>query len=225
MVRISPHAPLGNSKCEPGGPVNRTGNGTESAVNRRGEAALPTQHGQFRVVAYAGEDGKEHLAVVHGDPTSVEPLPVRLHSSCVTGDVFASLRCDCGEQLAAALDRITATGAGIVLYLDQEGRGIGLANKIAAYEHQDAGADTVDANTMLGLPVDGRNYAPAAAMLRDLGVSSIALMTNNPKKASALRDAGVAVSRAPIEIEPNPHNRAYLQTKSERLGHELSPPD
>ncbi|MEM8924997.1 MAG: GTP cyclohydrolase II [Actinomycetota bacterium] len=196
----------------------------ETAVTRVGRAKLPTEHGTFAVYAYVDPAEGEHLALVFGTPEPDRPVPVRLHSSCVTGDVFASLRCDCGQQLDEAIRRITDAGAGVVLYLDQEGRGIGLANKIRAYEKQDAGYDTVDANTTLGFEADQREYSPAAHILDDLGVTYAELLTNNPRKAEALRGLGVKVDRVPLQVPSNPHNRAYLATKVQRLGHRFEAP-
>ncbi len=193
-----------------------------NGLTKAGRATLPTAHGTFIVHAYTDADAGEHLALVFGDPGSGSSVPVRLHSSCVTGDVFASLRCDCGQQLDEAIRRITSAGAGVVLYLDQEGRGIGLANKIRAYERQDGGLDTVDANVALGFEADHRNYAPAAWVLHDLGVTHVELLTNNPRKADALRRLGVTVDRSPIVVPPNPHNEQYLATKASRLGHEFA---
>jgi 3,4-dihydroxy 2-butanone 4-phosphate synthase/GTP cyclohydrolase II len=194
-------------------------------LSRVARAKLPTANGLFMVHAYIDDDG-EHLALVHGDPEAdrARPVPVRLHSACITGDVFASLKCDCGQQLEAAIDRITTAGAGVVLYLDQEGRGIGLANKMRAYEQQDAGLDTVDANTVLGFEADQRDYGVAARILDDLGIGHVELLTNNPRKAAALRAHGVTVDRVPLEIEANTYNRRYLATKAARLGHQLDEP-
>ncbi|GHD70000.1 GTP cyclohydrolase II [Jeongeupia chitinilytica] len=196
---------------------------TQAAVEKAGVARLPTPHGVFMAHAYrSGLDGVEHLAVVMGDPAGEATL-VRLHSECLTGDVFGSLRCDCGEQLNKALERIAREGRGVLLYLrGQEGRGIGLAHKIRAYELQDSGLDTVDANLALGLPVDARSYEAAVAMLRDLGVTSVRLMSNNPKKIAALEAAGLPVrQREPHAVDPNPENRHYLATKRQRMGHLL----
>ncbi|MEM7341118.1 MAG: GTP cyclohydrolase II [Actinomycetota bacterium] len=190
-------------------------------LQRVARAMLPTAHGTFTVYAYEGAGDGEHLALVFGDPEPGATVPVRMHSACITGDVFASSKCDCGQQLDEAIRRIVDAGAGVILYLDQEGRGIGLANKIRAYERQDAGYDTVDANTTLGFAADQRDYASAALMLRDLGVTHVGLFTNNPRKADALRKSGLRVDRVPLVITPNPRNEMYLQTKARRLGHEL----
>lgn len=191
-------------------------------VTRIDEAQLPTQHGNFRVVAYT-EDGtdKDHLAIIAGDVRGKHGVLVRMHSECLTGDVLGSKRCDCGAQLDLALERIAEEG-GVVLYLRQEGRGIGLANKIRAYRLQDEGRDTVDANTELGFPADARCYTVAAQMLNDLGVQCVRLMTNNPAKVEALQRKGIEVAvREPHEIPPLDENRAYLATKRDRMRHEL----
>ncbi|WP_419908298.1 GTP cyclohydrolase II [Candidatus Poriferisodalis sp.] len=195
---------------------------TPHTLERVGEAKLPTKHGLFTIFAYTGEGAGEHVALVFGDPHSRRGgVPVRMHSSCVTGDVFGSLRCDCGQQLELAIQHVTSAGAGAILYLDQEGRGIGLANKIRAYECQDAGFDTVDANTTLGFEADQRDYAPAAWILRDLGIADVELLTNNPHKAESLREHGIAVERVPLAVVPNLYNHRYLETKARRLGHQL----
>ncbi len=194
---------------------------TPRTLERVGEAQLPTKHGLFTIFAYIGEGVGEHVALLFGDPRSRRKVPVRMHSSCVTGDVFGSLRCDCGQQLELAIQHVTSSGAGAILYLDQEGRGIGLANKIRAYQCQDTGFDTVDANTTLGFEADQRDYAPAALILRDLGITDIDLLTNNPHKAASLRENGITVERVPLAVVPNPHNHGYLETKARRLGHQL----
>lgn len=193
----------------------------EATIERYAEARLPTRSGPFRVVVYREIDGdKEHLAVIAGDVSGAEDLLVRVHSECLTGEVLHSLKCDCRDQLDLALQRIQAAGKGAVLYLRQEGRGIGLGNKIRAYAKQDEGLDTVDANLALGFEDDQRGYQMAADMLRDLGVASVALMTNNPRKVEGLENDGVKVTRRePHEIEAHEHNRDYLKTKQDRLGH------
>ncbi len=193
-----------------------------SAV-RGAEASLPTPRGDMRIVAYRDiGSGKEHAALVRGDVDGAEDVLVRVHSECLTGDLFASMRCDCGAQLEASLDAIADEGRGLVLYLRQEGRGIGLIEKIAAYELQEQGFDTVEANLELGHPEDARTYDAARDMLRDLGVRSMRLLTNNPGKVEALRALGFDITqRVPLEIEPHAGNRAYLRTKKERMGHEL----
>ena len=189
-------------------------------VERIGSARLPTVHGEFRAVSYRADDGNEHVAIIAGEPVGRGVL-CRLHSECLTGDVLGSLRCDCGDQLAAALRSIADEGRGVVVYLcGHEGRGIGLANKIRAYELQDGGLDTVDANTAQGLPVDAREYDVAAAILIDLGIGSVRLMSNNPAKATGLVEHGVAVDElVPIEVPTQPERAGYLRTKVERLGH------
>lgn len=192
-------------------------------VQRLGSARLPTLYGEFTVTVYRDRGGKEHLAVYMGDLGGPPPL-VRLHSECLTGDAFGSIRCDCGEQLQAALKYIADEGRGILLYLRQEGRGIGLANKIQAYALQDQGMDTVEANLHLGFPADGRNYADAADILKDLNVHSIRLVTNNPKKVMELQACAIqVVERVRFHIEPCAENHAYLQTKALKLGHLLHP--
>jgi len=184
-------------------------------------AKLPSRFGEFRVVAFwNNRDRKDHLAIVRGDVVGAEGVAVRLHSECLTGDVLGSLRCDCRDQLETALARIGGLERGVVLYLRQEGRGIGLANKIRAYALQDRGLDTVEANLALGFRDDERDYAVAAHMLHSLGLGPIHLMTNNPDKVSQLQKHGVQVaSRLPHLLPPNPHNRFYLETKARRSGH------
>ncbi len=184
------------------------------------ETTLPTRYGTFRLRAYQRLGGEEiDLALVYGD-VGDDAVLVRLHSECLTGDVFGSQRCDCGEQLEAALSRIAAEGRGIIVYLRQEGRGIGLLNKLRAYHLQDQGLDTVEANLQLGFPADLRNYREAAIILRDLGVERIRLMTNNPRKVAALEELGFTiVERVPLELPPTEHNRRYLRTKRDKLGH------
>jgi GTP cyclohydrolase II len=186
-------------------------------------ADLPSRFGQFQVVAfYNNQDGKEHAAFVHGDITGAEDVPVRLHSECLTGDVAGSLRCDCRDQLETALRTIGSMDNGILLYLRQEGRGIGLTNKIRAYGLQDHGYDTVEANLALGFHDDERDYSIAAHMLDSLKVRSIRLMTNNPKKMNALADYGIKVNgRIPLIIPPNRYNAFYLATKAKKSGHLL----
>ncbi|HVP19040.1 MAG TPA: GTP cyclohydrolase II [Spirochaetia bacterium] len=186
-------------------------------------AELPSRFGQFQVVAFwNNRDGKEHAALVHGDVTGAEDVPVRLHSECLTGDAIGSLRCDCRDQLEAALRAIGKMDRGILLYLRQEGRGIGFLNKIRAYGLQDNGMDTVEANLALGFRDDERDYSVAAHMLLSLKVKSIRLMTNNPRKIGGLQALGVTVSgRIPLVIPPNPYNRFYLETKKEKSGHLL----
>lgn len=185
-------------------------------------AALPTRFGEFQVVAFEANDHKEHVALVRGDLQGAQDVPTRLHSECLTGDALGSLRCDCRDQLEAAMGVLGGLSAGLLLYLRQEGRGIGLANKIRAYQLQDAGLDTVDANLALGFRDDERDYAIAAHILRTLGVESIRLMTNNPRKIEQLRHYGVRITgRIPHVLPPNDHNRFYLETKANRSGHFL----
>jgi GTP cyclohydrolase II len=186
-------------------------------------AALPTRFGEFEICVFEidGAPG-EACALVHGSLEAPTPPLVRLHSECITGDVLGSLRCDCGEQLNASLALIAREDAGVLLYLPQEGRGIGLSNKIRAYALQDRGLDTVDANLALGLPVDRREYASAAAILRRLGVERVRLLTNNPLKHQALEEHGVEVAeRVPLMMPPNSVNHDYLRTKADRMGHLL----
>ncbi len=189
------------------------------------ETLLPTKRGYFRVRAYRDlSDGSEPVAIYCGEVEGHTEVPVRVHDECFTAEVLGSLKCDCREQLEFALDTIRRHGRGVVVYLRQEGRGIGLANKIAAYALQEEGHDTVDANRLLGLPDDQRRYDAAARILEDLGVHSIQLLTNNPHKLSALRDLGVEISaRLPVLVGANPHSAGYLQAKSERMGHMLGP--
>lgn len=186
-------------------------------------AALPTRYGQFRIVAFVNNvDDKEHIAIVQGDVEGKKNVLTRIHSECMTGDVFGSLKCDCGPQLERALEEIADDEVGIILYMRQEGRGIGLANKIKAYSLQDGGMDTVEANLHLGFDDDLRDYDISAEMLKLLGVRSISLMTNNPGKVEGLREAGVRVNqRVPHKTTPNPHNFAYLETKRNKSGHLL----
>ena len=189
------------------------------------DAKLPTPYADFRLRVYLSDDGKEHLALILGELGGKTPPLVRMHSECLTGDALFSMRCDCGFQLQHALQRIASEKRGALLYLRQEGRGIGLANKIRAYALQDRGADTVQANVRLGFAPDLRDYAVAVGILRDLGVSKLRLMTNNPRKVEALTAGGVEVTeRVPIECGRNPHNDAYLTTKADKLGHLMQVP-
>jgi 3,4-dihydroxy 2-butanone 4-phosphate synthase/GTP cyclohydrolase II len=196
----------------------------ERLVQKVAEAKLPTQFGNFRVFAYRSTtDPDEHLAIVMGDVNTDDPVLVRVHSQCLTGDVFHSLRCDCGEQIEMAMKRIAEEGRGVVLYLRQEGRGIGIHNKIKAYALQDKGMDTVEANISLGFKADQRDYGIGAQILADLGVRKMRLMTNNPKKMSGLGSYGLTITeQLPITTKPNPHNRRYLQTKQKKMGHLLA---
>jgi 3,4-dihydroxy 2-butanone 4-phosphate synthase / GTP cyclohydrolase II len=195
----------------------------DKLVERVVQTGLPTGFGDFQVVGYRSlVDEKHHVALVKGEVDGKEDVLVRVHSECLTGDVFHSLRCDCGEQLESALSMIEREGQGVLLYLAQEGRGIGLLNKLRAYKLQEEGLDTVDANLQLGLPADLRDYGIGAQILVDLGLTSIRILTNNPKKIRGLEGYGLSVSaQVPIEHVPNPHNEAYLRAKKERMGHTL----
>ena len=192
-------------------------------IERVAEAKLPTHHGDFRVIAYSSVlDGREHIALVKGDLSTKANVLVRMHSECMTGDVFASLRCDCGEQLGAAMKQIEAEGQGAIVYLRQEGRGIGLGNKLKAYSLQDEGLDTVEANEKLGFKPDLRDYGIGAQILLDLGLHSIRLLTNNPRKIVGLDGYDIEITGVePLRMEPGTHNEHYLETKRSKLGHIL----
>ncbi len=194
-----------------------------SDATRRAEALIPTPYGNFKMIAYAGdaEDYTPHLALVHPDMDPNSEVIVRLHSECITGDLFGSKRCDCGEQLDRAM-RLTAAGKGVVIYLRQEGRGIGIINKLKAYQLQDQGMDTIEANLHLGLEVDARHYDVAHGILRDLGVSRIQLLTNNPLKVDSFGEGPIEVMRRlPIIVDPRNENKGYLRTKQLDMGHWL----
>jgi 3,4-dihydroxy 2-butanone 4-phosphate synthase/GTP cyclohydrolase II len=196
----------------------------EPLVARGPEVKLPTSHGDLTAIAFTSTlDGETHLAIIAGKPMGKQNVLVRVHSECLTGDVFGSRRCDCGEQLNASLERIATEGEGIVVYLrGQEGRGIGVAHKLEAYQLQEQGFDTVDANVELGLPVDSREYGIGAQILADLDITTIRLMTNNPAKRAALTGFGLEITeRVPLQSHANPENIAYLQTKRDRMGHLL----
>jgi 3,4-dihydroxy 2-butanone 4-phosphate synthase / GTP cyclohydrolase II len=193
----------------------------ESLIRREVEVDMPTEHGHFKLVAFEQVNTQDvHMALIKGRWEKDEPIMVRVHSSCVTGDIFGSCRCDCGPQLHHAMDMVSREGKGIVLYMKQEGRGIGLLNKLRAYKLQEEGLDTVEANQQLGFDMDERDYGIGAQILRDLGVTKIRLITNNPKKRVGLMGYGLEiVENLPIEIVPNPHNERYLMTKRDKLGH------
>lgn len=193
----------------------------ERLVHRVAEAKLPTEYGEFTVMAYKSTiDPEEHIALVTGDVTTEEPVLVRVHSECLTGDVFGSLRCDCGQQLAIAMRAIATEGRGVFLYMRQEGRGIGLHNKLRAYALQDEGVDTVEANELLGFAADLRDYGIGAQILADIGLQSIRLLTNNPRKVVGLEGHGLkVVESVPIVAPPNSYNACYLKTKGTKLGH------
>lgn len=193
----------------------------ESLIERMVSVNMPTTHGEFEMVAYRHkESNEEHLALIKGTWKEDEPVMVRVHSSCMTGDIFGSCRCDCGPQLHNAMEMINKEGKGVILYMNQEGRGIGLMNKLLAYKLQEQGLDTVDANLQLGFKMDERDYGVGAQILRDLGVGKMRLMTNNPTKRAGLIGYGLEIVESiPIEITPNPHNQQYLETKRDKMGH------
>lgn len=195
----------------------------ESNIQKQIEVDMPTAFGDFRLVAYEQVDTKEvHMALIKGEWIPNEPVMVRVHSSCVTGDIFGSCRCDCGSQLHSAMKMVEREGKGVVLYMKQEGRGIGLINKLKAYKLQEQGLDTVEANLQLGFDMDNRDYGIGAQILHDLGIRKLRLITNNPKKRVGLMGYGLEiVENVPIEIAPNPHNEKYLLTKRDKLGHSI----
>ena len=195
----------------------------ESIIKQGEESTLPTRHGTFRIIPFRQKsNGLEHVALVKGEWEKDEPVLVRVHSSCLTGDVFESYRCDCGSQLHEAMERIDRAGKGVVVYINQEGRGIGIFNKIHAYKLQDEGFDTVEANEQLGFKADERDYGVGASILRAVGVSHMRLMTNNPVKRTGLEGYGLIIDEiVPIEIEPNEYNRHYLETKRDKMGHNI----
>jgi 3,4-dihydroxy 2-butanone 4-phosphate synthase/GTP cyclohydrolase II len=196
---------------------------TESLIKRGEEVSLPTRFGDFRIIPFLQKsNNKEHVALVKGEWNPGEAIPVRVHSSCMTGDIFGSLRCECGDQLHAAMDYIEKEGRGVIVYMMQEGRGIGLINKIAAYKLQDQGLDTVEANIHLGFRADERDYGVGAQILRSLEVSKMVLLTNNPVKRVGLEAFGLEVVKVvPLEVKPNKFNARYLKTKRDRMGHNL----
>lgn len=195
----------------------------DPTIHRQVAARIPTRYGTFQLVLFtSSHDCKEHMALVMGDVEGGENVIVRVHSECFTGDVLGSLRCDCGEQLERAMQLVSDAGRGVILYMRQEGRGIGLLDKLRAYNLQDEGLDTVEANLRLGHQPDERDYTVAALMLKDLGIRSVNLITNNPRKINELRGLGVIVhQRMPIEVAPHPENLHYLRTKAKRMDHLL----
>jgi 3,4-dihydroxy 2-butanone 4-phosphate synthase/GTP cyclohydrolase II len=195
----------------------------ESLIEEEVRVKMPTKHGDFDLVAFRQKNtGEQHIALIKGSWTEDEPVLTRVHSSCFTGDILHSLRCDCGEQLQAAMEMVEREGKGCVLYMNQEGRGIGLINKLKAYKLQEQGKDTVEANLALGFKMDERDYGVGAQILRHLGITKLRLMSNNPRKRAGLLGYGIEiVDTVPIEIVPNPHNEFYLQTKRDKLGHEI----
>lgn len=196
----------------------------ESLIERGEEVKLPTQFGDFRIIPFRQKsNGVEHVALIKGNWEHGEPILVRVHSSCMTGDIFGSLRCECGDQLHKAMELIEAEGKGVIVYMMQEGRGIGLINKIAAYKLQDQGLDTIEANVHLGFNPDERDYGVGAQILRNLGVCKMKLLTNNPVKRVGLEGFGLEVVKVlPVEIKPNKHNKKYLKTKRDKMGHHLN---
>lgn len=199
---------------------------TDSLIEEIVRVDMPTQYGHFKLIAFREKNtSNEHLALIKGEWRKEEPVLVRVHSSCFTGDILGSFRCDCGEQLHKAMQMVEKEGTGVILYMNQEGRGIGLVNKLKAYKLQENGMDTVEANLHLGFPMDKRDYGVGAQILRYLGISKLRLISNNPRKRAGLLGYGLEiVETVPIEIHPNPHNEKYLQTKRDKLGHEILAP-
>ena len=195
----------------------------ESLIKREIDVKMPTRFGDFELICYSQlSDGMQHLVIKKGEWHKDEPILVRVHSSCMTGDIFGSCRCDCGDQLHQAMNMIQKEGKGVILYMNQEGRGIGLLNKLKAYKLQEQGMDTVDANIELGFKMDERDYGIGAQILRDLGISKMKLMSNNPKKRTGLIGYGLQIiENISIITKPNVHNQGYLDTKKEKMGHEL----
>ncbi len=196
---------------------------SDSLIEEIVRVEMPTKYGEFQLIAFLEKTTQnEHLALVKGEWQKDEPVLVRVHSSCFTGDILGSLRCDCGEQLHAAMQLVQSEGKGAILYMSQEGRGIGLVNKLKAYKLQENGMDTVEANLHLGFPMDKRDYGIGAQILRYLNITKLRLMSNNPKKRAGLLGYGLEiVETVPIEVQPNPHNEKYLFTKRDKLGHEI----
>jgi len=196
---------------------------TDSLIEEIVRVDMPTQFGHFKLVAFKEKgSSNEHLALIKGEWKKDEPVLTRVHSSCFTGDILGSMRCDCGEQLHKAMQMVEKEGQGIILYMNQEGRGIGLVNKLKAYKLQEQGMDTVEANLHLGFPMDKRDYGIGAQILRYLGVTKLRLMSNNPRKRAGLLGYGIEIiDTIPIEAIPNPHNEKYLQTKKDKMGHEI----
>jgi 3,4-dihydroxy 2-butanone 4-phosphate synthase/GTP cyclohydrolase II len=196
---------------------------TDSLIEEIVRVDMPTKYGHFKLIAFKEKNtNNEHLALIKGEWKADEPVLVRVHSSCFTGDILGSLRCDCGEQLHQAMRMVEAEGQGVILYMNQEGRGIGLVNKLRAYKLQEEGMDTVEANLHLGFPMDKRDYGVGAQILRYLGITKLRLISNNPRKRAGLLGYGLeVVESVPVEVRPNPHNERYLQTKRDKLGHEI----
>jgi 3,4-dihydroxy 2-butanone 4-phosphate synthase/GTP cyclohydrolase II len=196
---------------------------TDSLIEEIVRVDMPTKYGHFKLIAFKEKNtNNEHLALIKGEWKADEPVLVRVHSSCFTGDILGSLRCDCGEQLHQAMRMVEAEGLGVILYMNQEGRGIGLVNKLRAYKLQEEGMDTVEANLHLGFPMDKRDYGVGAQILRYLGITKLRLISNNPRKRAGLLGYGLeVVESVPVEVRPNPHNERYLQTKRDKLGHEI----